>query len=449
MSPGSKLSVPGAAAAAPGRLPSTSVGEVVKTDMLILLRWVLIVATSYLVIFSRPLGQTTPAAALFVAGYLASNIALTAWTRHMHSSRVLDWAIVFLDTAAVSVALLLTGSASTEFFILYFVVLFLSALTERIGLIAGAVVLISVVHVYTMAQYVTLQVLINEGYMLRIPFLFAVAIFFGNLVQGARARERTVEESRARQQRMEFLSTVSHDLKNPLHVIRSLAELLLDGDAEPLNGQQTDLARRIHESASQLINLSVDLIDAERIEAGRLLLQPAAHRLESIVENALVMARSASELKRISLEYHPDLGLPPAYVDPVHTERVVSNLLGNAIKFTPPGGRVRIGVERRRDLVAVVVSDSGPGISAEDLAHVFEKYHHRAGKRHADGSGLGLFIVKAVVEAHAGTVDVRSMPGRGTTVTASFPTVPAELASLRNRSAAPALVESTALAARS
>ncbi len=419
--------------------------------MLILLRWVLIIATSYLVIFSRPLGQTTPAAALFVAAYLASNIGLTVWIRHMRSSsRALDWTIVLLDTAAVSVALLLTGSASTEFFILYFIVVFLSALTERIGLIAGAVLLISAAHVYTLAQYVNVQVLINEGYLLRVPFLFAVAIFFGNLVQGARSREHAAEEGHAREQRMEFLSTVSHDLKNPLHVVRSLAELLLDGDAGPLNVQQTDLAYRIHASAGQLINLSINLIDAERIEAGKLMLRPGVHRLESIVESTLILARSASELKRVSLEFNSDRGLPAAYVDPIQTERVVSNLLGNAIKFTPPGGRVRIGVERRQDMVSVVVSDSGPGISAEDMPHMFEKYHHRAaGSRHLEGSGLGLFIVKAVVEAHGGAVDVRSMPGRGTTVEASFPTGPAEIASRRDLRAAPALVERAAFAARS
>jgi signal transduction histidine kinase len=97
-----------------------------------------------------------------------------------------------------------------------------------------------------------------------------------------------------------------------------------------------------------------------------------------------------------------------------------------------------------------VVSDSGPGIPAEDLPHMFEKYHHRAaGNRHPEGSGLGLFIVKAVVEAHGGTVDVRSIPGRGTTVTVSFPTGPAEIASRRDLRAAPALVERAAFATRS
>jgi len=448
MSPNREVSTPGPVVVS-GGVGSAPVGELVKANMLILLRWVLIIATSYLVIFSRPLGQTTAASALFVAAYLASNVGLTVWIRHKRTSRALDWAIVLLDTAAVSVALLLSGSASTEFFVLYFIVVFLSALTERIGLIAGAVLLISAAHVYTLAQYVNLQVLINEGYLLRVPFLFAVAIFFGNLVQGARSRERAAEEGQARERRMEFLSTVSHDLKNPLHVVRSLAELLLDGDAGPLNGQQTDLAYRIHASASQLIHLSVNLIDAERIEAGKLLLQPGAHRLESIVENALILARSASELKRVSLEFNSDLGLPAAYVDPVHTERVISNLLGNAIKFTPAGGRVRIDVERRQDMVSVVVSDSGPGISTEDLSHVFEKYHHSAGKGHAEGSGLGLFIVKAVVEAHGGTVDVHSTPGRGTTVTASFPTGSAEAPGRRDLRPAPALVERTALAARS
>ena len=130
--------------------------------------------------------------------------------------------------------------------------LFLSALSERIGLVVGAALLITVAHLYTLSHFVDLGVLIQQGYMLRIPFLFVVALFFGHLVHHARVRERSVEEGRARELRLDLLSAVSHDLKNPLGVIDSLAELMLDGSAGPLNEQQADLARRIQSSTRQV-----------------------------------------------------------------------------------------------------------------------------------------------------------------------------------------------------
>jgi signal transduction histidine kinase len=220
---------------------------------------------------------------------------------------------------------------------------------------------------------------------------------------------------------MELLSAVSHDLKNPLGVIESLASLMLEGDAGTLNEQQTDLTERIHASSRQVITLSLNLIDAERIEAGRLVLDRKRADIAKVADNALVHARSASHLKGIALHCEIEPELPRLNVDVAQTERVISNLLGNAIKFTPAGGRVKLGIRRRGDAVVVAVSDTGPGIEADELPLLFDKYHREPHTKRIEGSGLGLFIVKAVVEAHGGKVDIASAVGKGTTVTVSIP----------------------------
>jgi len=220
---------------APDANAAYPVGALQHAHAVILLRWVLIVATSYLVLFSRPLSEVTPTLALFVAGYLASNVILTEILPRLRSPGVLDWMLIVVDTAALSIALILTKTTSNDLFVLYFAVLFLSALSERIGLVVGAAFLITVAHLYTLAHFVDLAVLLQPGYLLRIPFLFAVALFFGHLVHHARVRERAVEESRSRDLRLDLLSAVSHDLKNPLGVIESLSDLLLEGNAGPLN----------------------------------------------------------------------------------------------------------------------------------------------------------------------------------------------------------------------
>ena len=393
-------------------------------DLILMIRWVLIIATSYLVIFSHPLMQIPTGNALFVALYLASNIAFSELQGPLRRHGVFEWAIDAFDTVAIAGAMLLTGNASGEFFILYFVVLFLSALSERIGLVAVATVLIIVTYLYTLSNnHVDLSHWMDEGHLVRIPFLFAVALFFGNLVQSARAQQRAAEEARARALRMEVLSTISHDLKNPLGVVQSLAALMLDGDAGPLNEQQTDLAHRIHASVRHALSLSQNLIDAERIEAGRLTIQRQPADLAMIADHALELARSASQLKGIALRPLISSSLPKAWVDSVQTERVISNLLSNAIKFTPSGGHVGLELDEGEDEVIIRVLDDGPGIGEDEIARLFEKYD-RGARSGGEGSGLGLFIVRAVVEAHGGTVKVASIRGMGTSVTVTLPLSP-------------------------
>jgi signal transduction histidine kinase len=402
------------------------IGALHQLDGLILLRWVLIVATSYLVLFSRPLSEVTPTAALFVAAYLASNVALTELLPRLRSPAALDWLLITVDTAALTVAVVLTRSASTDLFVLYFVVLFLSALSDRLGMVVGAAVLLMVAHLCTLSHFVGIDVLLQPAYLLRIPFLFVVALFFSQLVHHSRVRERAVEEGRERELRLDLLSAVSHDLKNPLGVIDALADLLLDGSAGPLNDQQTDLARRIRASTRQVLVLSQNLIDAERVEAGRLFLDRRRASLVQLIDDALVIARSASEIKGVALQAQMEPGLPALVIDTVQMERVIANLVGNAIKFTPAGGCVRLAVRRQRNTVVMAVSDDGPGIPPDELPHLAERHFRGARSRGVEGSGLGLFIVRAVVEAHRGTLRVASGIGGGTTFTVTLPLEPAK-----------------------
>jgi signal transduction histidine kinase len=388
-----------------------------------MLRWVLIVATSYLVLFSRPLAETPIKASLFVAAYLGTNVLLTELMPRLRERGMFEWTLVAVDTIAVALAMLLTENTSSDFFVLYFVVIFVSALGERVALVALATILIVTTYLYTISQFRDLTVLFSQGYMLRIPFLFAVALFFGQLVQNARTQERKAEESRARALRMELLSGITHDIKNPLGVIQSLASLMLDGEAGELNESQTELTHRVHASARHLITLSENLIDAERIEAGRLVLQPRSTDMRMLTANALDLARSASQLKSINVYSDIEPNLPELLIDPVQTERVVSNLLGNAIKFTPKGGIVTLVLRRRANSMSLTVRDNGPGIDPAELPHVFEKYHRQASTS-AEGSGLGLFIVKAVVEAQGGSINVVSNVAEGTTVTVCLPIAP-------------------------
>lgn len=391
-------------------------------EAVVLLRWVLIIATSYLVVFSRPLGQGPVGASLFVATYFASNVVLAELLPRFRSHSAFDVCVVLLDTIMVSIGLALIGAGRSEFYVVFFLVLFLSALNERLGLVVTAAALMSIAHLYSEAQLVGIDRLMDPAYLLRVPFLFVVALFFGNLVQDARGRERATRAARERAHQMETLSGISHDLKNPLGVIQSLATLLLEGDAGHLTEKQTDLVRRIHASTRHVITFALNIIDAARIDAGRLVLRRTPVPVGDLIEDALLLARSACDLKGLTLQAWVEPDLPMAHIDAGQMERVISNVVGNAIKFTQKGGQVTLSVRRAGEQMVLSVEDTGSGISPTELPMIFEQYRRRNNR--GDGSGLGLFIARAIVEAHGGSVTIDSAVGRGTTVTVQLPFLP-------------------------
>jgi len=398
------------------------IAELQQVRMVILLRWVLILAASYLVLFSYQSGPIRPSVGLFVAAYLASNLALQALVPRLHSLRVFGVGVVIFDIAALSTGLALTGHSSADFFPVYFLVIFLGAFTERLGLAVSAAVLVSVVHLATVSRFVGLQEMVNSGYMLRIPFLLVVSLFFGFLVEDTRLRQRA-HRARARQRRrIELLSAVTHDFKNPLGNIQSLASMLLNDDAAPLSSQQTELVRRVHANARRVIQLSVNLLDAAQIDAGRLTLHRRPANVADLARDVVALVRTGSDLKGVTVHLSVPAEVLTLDIDSLQIERVVSNLLDNAIKYTPSGGSIAVTVAPRPGEAVIEVRDDGPGIPANDLPIVFEKFRRRPETSRIEGSGFGLFIVKAIVAAHGGTVDIASAPGRGTTVAVHLPT---------------------------
>ncbi len=418
---------------------SQSSRELTSRHNVVLVRWVLVIATSYLTLFSRPVGEVPPSVGLFIAAYLASNVVLSTMVTRIYSRRQLDIGLVLFESVAVSVALSLTKNGAADFFPVYFLVLFLGALTQRLGLLVGAAVLLSVVHLSTISQFVSLHEMLANGYLLRIPFLLAVALFFGYEVESTSQRERAASAAARKRQRTESVSAVIHDVKNPLWVIQSLAELLLDGDAGALTPEQAALTRRIHASVQHVLKLAVNLLDATRIDAGRLTLLCAPAQLADIVERAVLRARSASDLKDIVLRFSAAPHALTGELDALQIERVVANLLDNAIKYTPHGGAVSVTIAAVPGELILEVRDNGPGIPPPELPAIFEKYRRRLATSGIDGSGLGLFIVKAIVEAHGGSVTADSVLGEGTRITVRLPTARADLrqAPLAVTSAAP------------
>ncbi|HEY5675684.1 MAG TPA: ATP-binding protein, partial [Myxococcales bacterium] len=220
-------------------------------------------------------------------------------------------------------------------------------------------------------------------------------------------------------QREDLLRAVSHDLRNPLQIVLLQAERLqrlLPGAAQ---ARERQAAERIAQASRQMGVMIRDLVEAARMESGRLALQRQPTPLRPLVERLLAQAAGALDVARVRVEVPADL--PAADADPARLERILLNLVGNALKYSPEGGEVRVGAEVRDGALVVSVADRGLGIAAEDLPRVFERFFRGQRTHKADGLGLGLFIVQILVEAHGGKVWAESPPGEGATFRFTLP----------------------------
>ncbi len=230
---------------------------------------------------------------------------------------------------------------------------------------------------------------------------------------------RDVSEKHATEQlRADFLSMLIHDIKAPLTVILGYVELLSDSPDSLAMLEET--LPRIRESGELIHGLVCNFLDLSRIEAGRLRLDPRSVDLDDLVREAIEQYAPRATRKSIALVYTPG-GLAPFPADALQLDRVIANLLGNAIKYTPAGGTVTVATALQAGRAALTVKDTGPGIPAELLPHLFQKYRRARESRRVEGTGLGLFIAKTISEAHGGSIEVDTAPGAGSTFTVRLP----------------------------
>jgi signal transduction histidine kinase len=237
-------------------------------------------------------------------------------------------------------------------------------------------------------------------------------------VENARLYDAARRATRARD---DMLGVVSHDLRNPIHTVFMSASFLLDllpPDGRKVEHTQLAIIRRAAERANRLIQ---DLLDITHIESGRLSLAREEHSAASVAHEALEQAAMLAAERGIELARgEMDRGAR-VFADRDRVVQALGNLIGNALKFTPEGGRVTVSVRGEGDRVCISVADTGPGIAPEQVPHLFDRFW-QANRKDRRGVGLGLSIVKGIADAHGGEVRVDTAPGAGTTFTLVLPT---------------------------
>jgi signal transduction histidine kinase len=246
------------------------------------------------------------------------------------------------------------------------------------------------------------------------------------LAEKAQALE-TANESlrRIERSKSQYMRKVSHELRGPLGTIQTAVKVVLGGE-ETLAASSRDLLGRAERRAGELAQLVQDLLQLSRAREVPLPAARAPVRLDQIVADLVREAEPAAREAGISLSHAIAPGVTESEGDAAGLQQLVGNLLGNALRYTPRGGEVRLRLERAGNLLRLVVEDTGIGIPRDDLPRVFEEFFRsaNASERVADGTGLGLAIVKAVAEQHGGTVLVESELGRGTRFTLELPLTP-------------------------
>jgi two-component system, NtrC family, sensor histidine kinase KinB len=210
-----------------------------------------------------------------------------------------------------------------------------------------------------------------------------------------------------------LLSVVSHELKTPLTSIRMAAHLLLEERIGSLNNKQTELLMAARDDADRLQTIIEDLLDIGRLESGGVRLDLNPQSPSRLVNDAIEPLQASFHDRGIQLDVDVPVEVPQVMADATRIDHVFTNLLTNALKFTSPGGRVRVATETEDDVVRFIVEDTGAGIPAEHLGRVFERFFRAPNANQPSGAGLGLAIAKEIVEAHGGSIAVRSKEGEG------------------------------------
>ncbi|HEY5052645.1 MAG TPA: HAMP domain-containing sensor histidine kinase [Solirubrobacterales bacterium] len=240
-------------------------------------------------------------------------------------------------------------------------------------------------------------------------------------------QRRAGERDQLDRMKDEFVLTASHELRSPLTSVQGFAELLMI-EREQLSPKQADTVEIILDNTRHLVRLLNDLLDLARSDAGRLAIKPALTEVGALIGDAVKTMRGQTESSRQTLSESIETGLPAVDVDPDRIRQVLVNLLTNAHEYCPERASIEVTAVLDGTEVEIAVTDDGPGMPADQLEHIFDRFTRGdAGlTQRVGGTGLGLAISKSLVELHGGTIAADSRPGEGSTFSIRLPVVAAE-----------------------
>jgi signal transduction histidine kinase len=227
--------------------------------------------------------------------------------------------------------------------------------------------------------------------------------------------------AQAVQAREDVLAIVSHDLRTPLAVVHTTTSMLLNPKYNLTPAQVREQLERIRRNVDQMNRMIGDLMDMVHMRSGQLSINPKPVVVNEVLHEAVAVHEAPAKEKGLELSYHAGTDVMRAEADRARLMQLFQNLIGNAVKFCKAGDTIHVSSRTQGNSALIEIADSGPGISPDDLPHIFDPYYSASQKHQKDGTGLGLFIAKGIVDAHGGQIRCGSEPGVGTTFNITLP----------------------------
>lgn len=394
-----------------------------RRKTLTLLQWLVVIGTSYLSLFSKQQIVNDLRVYTLIAGLLISVLVLRFIPDRVFGHRLFPHGLIVIDTIFISLGIGLNRETPWDLFLIYFFGLFIAAIGESMIQTVVACLIMSVIFVIISSFQGMDFRRLDSDLLLRIPFIFGVSILYGYLAEQVKSERKRVEKGEeVNRIKAQMVSALAHDIKNPLGVIVGYAETVASGLlGRPENEQKLAALQRIQDNAERIVKLVTGFLDASKVESGRVEMARQPVQLNALIREVCQQEMGDLRSKNLSLSVDLDNHLPEILADAGQIERVLWNLIGNAIKFTPMGGKISVASRGENSHVRVQVKDTGRGILKEELPLLFSEFRRLKGAGKIEGTGLGLFIVKTVVEAHGGKVGVESEEGHGATFSVTFP----------------------------
>jgi len=418
------------------------VDPVNKLRAFLLLRYTLIIATAYLLLVEQGFAPPSPLAGGLIALALASNVLIAQLPRRVTDAMRFAIAVIVFDTVWVTAALMSSGHFTADFFMLYFFLLLLAAVGENLRLIAVAACVVCGAYLFGHSLTGGGDLWTSPS-LIRVPFLFTTAIFYGHLVDRTRREEqradsaealatqlqRTLAEFKilyakaqeAERIKTEFLATVSHELKTPLTTLLGYTELLIDDTYGRTTGEQRGALGRVRAAGRILQQAIGRMLDASRIDFGHERLTCEELELDDLFAELRV---NLPDTPGVAVHWPPAGDVPPLRTDADKLRTILRNLLENACKYTERGMiSVTSRWHRHSDEIEIRISDTGIGIASGEIDAIFEAFRQGAnrGDLARTGVGLGLYIVQRLTTRLGGVVEVESTAGLGSTFSLRVP----------------------------
>ncbi|MGH7852136.1 MAG: ATP-binding protein [Candidatus Binatia bacterium] len=393
-------------------------------NSIIAVQWLVAIGTSYLVITTHDHNLADPLPALLMLMCLASAVLLQRIPDAYFEKRLIEPGLLVVDSILILSAITTSQEIPWDLLILFFFCVFIAAIGENLVQIGVLCVLLSVVFVLFVSPHIADVSTVSPNFLFRVPFMFGISIFYGHLAsQVKREKKRMEEVEEAARLKRQLVCALAHDIKTPLNVILGHAELL----AEPSVGYSTPNEKVsslecIRKNVNRIAGMLTDFLDVSKLETLKLEGAKDLVQINVIAEDVVLQQMVTAREKNLKLALELDANLEPILGDFNQLQRALWNLVSNAIKFTPSGGRITVTSEMIKKNIAIKVKDTGIGIPKDEISGLFSEFHRLTGSLNTEGTGLGLFIVKTIVEGHGGSVAVESEPGVGTTFTILLPT---------------------------